>query len=140
MSETEKNKREWDRKRDTFIATSLVVASFIFLVGTIVYKEIEKNQVKQSQKVVKESQVEDEIAKIEEEKLSDAEIDKILLEAKEKMKDSYAQAKPLFERSQDYRGEAAYYLGMGDLVEGKTDMALEKIQKAVKLGFTKAIY
>ena len=140
MSETEKNKREWDRKRDTFIATSLVVASFIFLVGTIVYKEIEKNQVKQSQKVVKEPQVEDEIAKIEEEKLSDAEIDKILLEAKEKMKDSYAQAKPLFERIQDYRGEAAYYLGMGDLVEGKTDMALEKMQKAVKLGFTKAMY
>ena len=140
MSETEKNKREWDRKRDTFIATSLVVASFIFLVGTIVYKEIEKNQVKQSQKVVKEPQVEDEIAKIEEEKLSDAEIDKILLEAKEKMKDSYAQAKPLFERIQDYRGEAAYYLGMGDLVEEKTDMALEKIQKAVKLGFTKAMY
>ena len=140
MSETEKNKREWDRKRDTFIATSLVVASFIFLVGTIVYKEIEKSQVKQSQKVVKEPQVEDEIAKIEEEKLSDAEIDKILLEAKEKMKDSYAQAKPLFERIQDYRGEAAYYLGMGALVEGKTDMALEKIQKAVKLGFTKAMY
>ena len=140
MSETEKNKREWDRKRDTFIATSLVVASFIFLVGTIVYKEIEKSQVKQSQKVVKEPQVEDEIAKIEEEKLSDEEIDKILLEAKEKMKDSYAQAKPLFERIQDYRGEAAYYLGMGDLVEGKTDMALEKIQKAVKLGFTKAMY
>ena len=140
MSETEKNKREWDRKRDTFIATSLVVASFIFLVGTIVYKEIEKSQVKQSQKVVKEPQVEDEIAKIEEEKLSDAKIDKILLEAKEKMKDSYAQAKPLFERIQDYRGEAAYYLGMGDLVEGKTDMALEKIQKAVKLGFTKAMY
>lgn len=140
MSETEKNKREWDRKRDTFIATSLVVASFIFLVGTIVYKEIEKKQVKQSQKVVKEPQVEDEIAKIEEEKLSDAEIDKILLEAKEKMKDSYAQAKPLFERIQDYRGEAAYYLGMGDLVEGKTDMALEKMQKAVKLGFTKAMY
>ena len=140
MSETEKNKREWDRKRDTFIATSLVVASFIFLVGTIVYKEIEKSQVKQSKKVVKEPQVEDEIAKIEEEKLSDAEIDKILLEAKEKMKDSYAQAKPLFERIQDYRGEAAYYLGMGDLVEGKTDMALEKIQKAVKLGFTKAMY
>ena len=140
MSETEKNKREWDRKRDIFIATSLVVASFIFLVGTIVYKEIEKNQVKQSQKVVKEPQVEDEIAKIEEEKLSDAEIDKILLEAKEKMKDSYAQAKPLFERIQDYRGEAAYYLGMGDLVEGKTDMALEKMQKAVKLGFTKAMY
>ena len=140
MSETEKNKREWDRKRDTFIATSLVVASFIFLVGTIVYKEIEKNQVKQSQKVVKEPQVEDEIAKIEEEKLSDAEINKILLEAKEKMKDSYAQAKPLFERIQDYRGEAAYYLGMGDLVEGKTDMALEKMQKAVKLGFTKAMY
>ena len=140
MSETEKNKREWDRKRDTFIATSLVVASFIFLVGTIVYKEIEKSQVKQSQKAVKEPQVEDEIAKIEEEKLSDAEIDKILLEAKEKMKDSYAQAKPLFERIQDYRGEAAYYLGMGDLVEGKTDMALEKMQKAVKLGFTKAMY
>ena len=140
MSETEKNKREWDRKRDTFIATSLVVASFIFLVGTIVYKEIEKSQVKQSQKVVKEPQVEDEIVKIEEEKLSDAEIDKILLEAKEKMKDSYAQAKPLFERIQDYRGEAAYYLGMGDLVEGKTDMALEKMQKAVKLGFTKAMY
>lgn len=140
MSETKKNKREWDRKRDTFIATSLVVASFIFLVGTIVYKEIEKSQVKQLQKVVKEPQVEDEIAKIEEEKLSDAEIDKILLEAKEKMKDSYAQAKPLFERIQDYRGEAAYYLGMGDLVEGKTDMALEKIQKAVKLGFTKAMY
>ena len=140
MSETEKNKREWDRKRDTFIATSLVVASFIFLVGTIVYKEIEKNQVKQSQKVVKEPQVEDEIAKIEEEKLSDAEIDKILLEAKEKMKDSYAQAKPLFERIQDYRGEAVYYLGMGNLVEGKTDMALEKMQKAVKLGFTKAMY
>ena len=140
MSETEKNKREWDRKRDTFIATSLVVASFIFLVGTIVYKEIEKSQVKQSQKVVKEPQVEDEIAKIEEEKLSDAEIDKILLEAKEKMKDSYAQAKPLFERIQDYRGEAAYYLGMGNLVEGKTDMALEKMQKAVKLGFTKAMY
>ena len=140
MSETEKNKREWDRKRDTFIATSLVVASFIFLVGTIVYKEIEKSQVKQSQKVVKEPQVEDEIAKIEEEKLSDTEIDKILLEAKEKMKDSYAQAKPLFERIQDYRGEAVYYLGMGDLVEGKTDMALEKMQKAVKLGFTKAMY
>ena len=140
MSETEKNKREWDRKRDTFIATSLVVASFIFLVGTIVYKEIEKSQVKQSQKVVKEPQVEDEIAKIEEEKLSDAEIDKILLEAKEKMKDSYAQAKPLFERIQDYRCEAVYYLGMGDLVEGKTDMALEKMQKAVKLGFTKAMY
>lgn len=140
MSETKKNKREWDRKRDTFIATSLVVASFIFLVGTIVYKEIEKSQVKQSQKVVKEPQVEDEIAKIEEEKLSDTEIDKILLEAKEKMKDSYAQAKPLFERIQDYRGEAAYYLGMGDLVEGKTDMALEKMQKAVKLGFTKAMY
>ena len=140
MSETEKNKREWDRKRDTFIATSLVVASFIFLVGTIVYKEIEKNQVKQSQKVVKEPKVEDEITKIEEEKLSDMEIDKILLEAKEKMKDSYAQAKPLFERIQDYRGEAAYYLGMGNLVEGKTDMALEKMQKAVKLGFTKAMY
>ena len=140
MSETEKNKREWDRKRDTFIATSLVVASFIFLVGTIVYKEIEKNQVKQSQKVVKEPKVEDEITKIEEEKLSDMEIDKILLEAKEKMMDSYAQAKPLFERIQDYRGEAAYYLGMGNLVEGKTDMALEKMQKAVKLGFTKAMY
>ena len=140
MSETEKNKREWDRKRDTFIATSLVVASFIFLVGTIVYKEIEKSQVKQSQKVVKESQVEDEIAKIEEEKLSDAEIDKILLEAKEKMKDSYAQAKPLFERIQDYRGEAAYYLGMGDFAEGKVDTSLEKMQKAVKLGFTKAMY
>ena len=140
MSETEKNKRVWDRKRDTFIATSLVVASFIFLVGTIVYKEIEKNQVKQSQKVVKEPQVEDEIAKIEEEKLSDTEIDKVLLEAKEKMKDSYAQAKPLFERIQDYRGEAAYYLGMGDFVEGKVDTSLEKMQKAVKLGFTKAMY
>jgi tetratricopeptide repeat protein len=140
MSETEKNKREWDRKRDTFIATSLVVASFIFLVGTIVYKEIEKNQVKQSQKVVKELQVEDEIAKIEEEKLSDTEIDKILMEAKEKMKDSYAQAKPLFERIQDYRGEAAYYLGMGDFAEGKVDTSLEKMQKAVKLGFTKAMY
>jgi len=140
MSETEKNKREWDRKRDTFIATSLVVASFIFLVGTIVYKEIEKKQVKKVQKVVKEPKVEDEITKIEEEKLSDTEIDKILLEAKEKTKDSYEQAKPLFERIQDYRGEAAYYLGMGNLVEGKTDMALEKMQKAVKLGFTKAMY
>ena len=140
MSETEKNKREWDRKRDTFIATSLVVASFIFLVGTIVYKEIEKNQVKQSQKVVKEPKIDDEITKIEEEKLSDAEIDKILLEAKEKTKDSYAQAKPLFERIQDYRGEAAYYLGKGDFAEGKLDMALEKMQKAVKLGFTKAMY
>lgn len=140
MSETEKNKREWDRKRDTFIATSLVVASFIFLVGTIVYKEIEKNQVKQSQKVVKEPKVEDEITKIEEEKLSDMEIDKIFLEAKEKMMDSYAQAKPLFERIQDYRGEAAYYLGKGDFAEGKLDMALEKMQKAVKLGFTKAMY
>lgn len=140
MSETEKNKREWDRKRDTFIATSLVVASFIFLVGTIVYKEIEKKQVKKVQKVVKEPKVEDEITKIEEEKLSDTEIDKILLEAKEKTKDSYAKAKPSFERIQDYRGEAAYYLGMGDLVEGKTDMALEKMQKAVKLGFTKAMY
>ena len=140
MSETEKNKREWDRKRDTFIATSLVVASFIFLVGTIVYKEIEKNQVKQSQKVVKEPKVEDEITKIEEEKLNDMEIDKILLEAKEKMMDSYAQAKPLFERIQDYRGEAAYYLGKGDFAEGKLDMALEKMQKAVKLGFTKAMY
>ncbi len=140
MSETEKNKREWDRKRDTFIATSLVVASFIFLVGTIVYKEIEKKQVKKVQKVVKEPKVEDEITKIEEEKLSDTEIDKILLEAKEKTKDSYAQAKPLFERIQDYRGEAAYYLGMGNLVERKTDMALEKMQKAVKLGFTKAMY
>ena len=41
MSETEKEQREQNRKRDTFIATSLVVASFIFLVGTIVYKEIE---------------------------------------------------------------------------------------------------
>ena len=132
MSETEKNKREWDRKRDTFIATSLVVASFIFLVGTIVYKEIEKNQVKQSQKVVKEPQVEDEIAKIEEEKLSDAEIDKILLEAKEKMKDSYAQAKPLFERIQDYRGEAAYYLGMGDFAEGKIYMLKKKYSEAEK--------
>lgn len=140
MSETEKNKREWDRKRDTFIATSLVVASFIFLVGTIVYKEIEKNQVKQSQKVVKEPKVEDEITKIEEEKLNDMEIDKILLEAKEKMMDSYAQAKPLFERIQDYRGEAAYYLGMGDFAEGKVDTSLEKMQKAVKLGFTKAMY
>ena len=140
MSETKKNKREWDRKRDTFIATSLVVASFIFLVGTIVYKEIEKKQVKKVQKVVKEPQVEDEIAKIEEEKLSDTEIDKILMEAKEKMKDSYAQAKPLFERIQDYRGEAAYYLGMGDFAEGKVDTSLEKMQKAVKLGFTKAIY
>ena len=140
MSETEKNKREWDRKRDTFIATSLVVASFIFLVGTIVYKEIEKNQVKQSQKVVKEPKVEDEITKIEEEKLSDMEIDKILLEAKEKMKDSYAQAKPLFERILDYRGEAAYYLGMGDFAEGKVETSLEKMQKAVKLGFTKAMY
>ena len=140
MSETEKNKREWDRKRDTFIATSLVVASFIFLVGTIVYKEIEKKQVKKVQKVVKEPQVEDEIAKIEEEKLSDTEIDKILMEAKEKMKDSYAQAKPLFERIQDYRGEAAYYLGMGDFAEGKVDTSLEKMQKAVKLGFTKAMY
>lgn len=140
MSETEKNKREWDRKKDTFIATSLVVASFIFLVGTIVYKEIEKKQIKKVQKVVKEPKIEDEITKIEEEKLSDMEIDKILLEAKEKMMDSYAQAKPLFERIQDYRGEAAYYLGMGDLVEGKTDMALEKMQKAVKLGFTKAMY
>ena len=140
MSETEKNKREWDRKRDTFIATSLVVASFIFLVGTIVYKEIENNQVKQSQKVVKEPKVEDEITKIEEEKLSDMEIDKILLEAKEKMKDSYAQAKPLFERIQDYRGEAAYYLGMGYFAEGKVEMSLEKMQKAVKLGFTKAMY
>ncbi len=140
MSETEKNKREWDRKRDTFIATSLVVASFIFLVGTIVYKEIEKKQVKKVQKVVKEPQVEDEITKIEEEKLSDTEIDKILLEAKEKTKDSYAQAKPLFERIQDYRGEAAYYLGMGDFAEGKVDTSLEKMQKAVKLGFTKAMY
>ena len=140
MSETEKNKREWDRKRDTFIATSLVVASFIFLVGTIVYKEIEKKQVKKVQKVVKEPKVEDEITKIEEEKLSDTEIDKILLEAKEKTKDSYAQAKPLFERIQDYRGEAAYYLGMGDFVEGKVDTSLEKMQKAVKLGFTKAMY
>lgn len=140
MSETEKNKREWDRKRDTFIATSLVVASFIFLVGTIVYKEIEKKQVKKVQKVVKEPKVEDEITKIEEEKLSDTEIDKILLEAKEKMMDSYAQAKPLFERIQDYRGEAAYYLGKGDFAEGKLDMALEKMQKAVKLGFTKAMY
>ena len=140
MSETEKNKREWDRKRDTFIATSLVVASFIFLVGTIVYKEIEKKQIKKVQKVVKEPKVEDEITKIEEEKLSDAEIDKILLEAKEKMMDSYAQAKPLFERIQDYRGEAAYYLGKGDFAEGKLDMALEKMQKAVKLGFTKAMY
>ena len=45
------------------------------------------------------------------------------------MKDSYAQAKPLFERIQDYRGEAVYYLGMGDLVEGKTDMALEKCRR-----------
>ena len=140
MSETEKNKREWDRKRDTFIATSLVVASFIFLVGTIVYKEIEKKQVKKVQKVVKEPKVEDEITKIEEEKLSDTEIDKILLEAKEKTKDSYAQAKPLFERIQDYRGEAAYYLGMGDFAEGKVDTSLEKMQKAVKLGFTKAMY
>ena len=140
MSETEKNKREWDRKRDTFIATSLVVASFIFLVGTIVYKEIEKKQVKKVQKVVKEPKVEDEITKIEEEKLSDTEIDKILLEAKEKTKDSYAQAKPLFERIQDYRGEAAYYLGMGDFTEGKVDTSLEKMQKAVKLGFTKAMY
>ncbi len=140
MSETEKNKREWDRKRDTFIATSLVVASFIFLVGTIVYKEIEKKQIKKVQKVVKEPKIEDEITKIEEEKLSDMEIDKILLEAKEKMMDSYAQAKPLFERIQDYRGEAAYYLGKGDFAEGKLDMALEKMQKAVKLGFTKAMY
>ena len=140
MSETEKNKREWDRKRDTFIATSLVVASFIFLVGTIVYKEIEKKQIKKVQKVVKEPKIEDEITKIEEEKLSDMEIDKILLEAKEKMMDSYAQAKPLFERIQDYRGEAAYYLGKGDFAEEKLDMALEKMQKAVKLGFTKAMY
>ena len=31
MSETEKNQREQNRKRDTFIATCLVVVSFIFL-------------------------------------------------------------------------------------------------------------
>ena len=35
--------------------------------------------------------------------MNDVEIDKILLEAKEMLKDSYAQAKPLFERIQDYR-------------------------------------
>ena len=140
MSETEKEQREQNRKRDTFIATSLVVASFIFLVGTIVYKEIESKQLKKSQKIVKESTFEDEIKKIEEEKLNDVEIDKILLEAKEMLKDSYAQAKPLFERIQDYRGEAVYYLGLGDYTEGKVDMALEKMQKAVKLGCTKAMY
>ena len=140
MSETEKEQREQNRKRDTFIATSLVVASFIFLVGTIVYKEIESKQLKKSQKIVKESTFEDEIKKIEEEKLNDVEIDKILLEAKEMLKDSYAQAKPLFERIQDYRGEAVYYLGLGDYAEGKVDMALEKMQKAVKLGCTKAMY
>ena len=140
MSETEKEQREQNRKRDTFIATSLVVASFIFLVGTIVYKKIESKQLKKSQKIVKESTFEDEIKKIEEEKLNDVEIDKILLEAKEMLKDSYAQAKPLFERIQDYRGEAVYYLGLGDYAEGKVDMALEKMQKAVKLGCTKAMY
>ena len=140
MSETEKEQREQNRKRDTFIATSLVVASFIFLVGTIVYKEIESKQLKKSQKIIKESTFEDEIKKIEEEKLNDVEIDKILLEAKEMLKDSYAQAKPLFERIQDYRGEAVYYLGLGDYAEGKVDMALEKMQKAVKLGCTKAMY
>ena len=140
MSETEKNQREQNRKRDTFIATSLVVASFIFLVGTIVYKEIENKQLKKSQKTVKKSTFEDEIKKIEEEKLDDTEIDKILSEAKEKLKDSYAKAKPLFERIQDYRGEAVYYLGLGDYAEGKADKALEKMQKAVKLGCTKAMY
>ena len=140
MSETEKEQREQNRKRDTFIATSLVVASFIFLVGTIVYKEIENKQLKKSQKIVKESTFEDEIKKIEEEKLNDVEIDKILLEAKEMLKDSYVQAKPLFERIQDYRGEAVYYLGLGDYAKGKVDMALEKMQKAVKLGCTKAMY
>ena len=140
MSETEKEQREQNRKRDTFIATSLVVASFIFLVGTIVYKEIENKQLKKSQKTVKKSTFEDEIKKIEEEKLDDTEIDKILSEAKEKLKDSYAKAKPLFERIQDYRGEAVYYLGLGDYAEGKADKALEKMQKAVKLGCTKAMY
>jgi len=140
MSETEKNQREQNRKRDTFIATSLVVVSFIFLVGTIVYKEIENKQLKKSQKTVKKSTFEDEIKKIEEEKLDDTEIDKILSEAKEKLKDSYAKAKPLFERIQDYRGEAVYYLGLGDYAEGKADKALEKMQKAVKLGCTKAMY
>ena len=59
MSETEKNQREQNRKRDTFIATSLVVVSFIFLVGTIVYKEIENKQLKKSQKTVKKSTFED---------------------------------------------------------------------------------
>jgi len=140
MSEAEKNQREQNRKRDTFIATSLVVVSFIFLVGTIVYKEIENKQLKKSQKTVKKSTFEDEIKKIEEEKLNDTEIDKILSEAKEKLKDSYAKAKPLFERIQDYRGEAVYYLGLGDYAEGKADKALEKMQKAVKLGCTKAMY
>ena len=140
MSETEKNQREQNRKRDTFIATSLVVVSFIFLVGTIVYKEIDNKQLKKSQKTVKKSTFEDEIKKIEEEKLDDTEIDKILSEAKEKLKDSYAKAKPLFERIQDYRGEAVYYLGLGDYAEGKADKALEKMQKAVKLGCTKAMY
>ena len=140
MSEAEKNQREQNRKRDTFIATSLVVVSFIFLVGTRVQKEIENKQLKKSQKTVKKSTFEDEIKKIEEEKLDDTEIDKILSEAKEKLKDSYAKAKPLFERIQDYRGEAVYYLGLGDYAEGKADKALEKIQKAVKLGCTKAMY
>ena len=59
MSETEKNQREQNRKRDTFIATSLVVVSFIFLVGRIVYKEIENKHLKKSQKTVKKSTFED---------------------------------------------------------------------------------
>lgn len=38
------------------------------------------------------------------------------------------------------RERQSIILGLGDYAEGKVDMALEKMQKAVKLGCTKAMY
>ncbi len=137
MSET--GRTEKVRERDKKIGFLLVVASFIFFVGTVVYKDIEKNKAGNEEKEKKYT-IEDEMDKLEKESLGDMEIDKILVEAKAKAEVNSGEAEKMFERIGDYRGEASCYLGKYNYDRGNIAMAEKKLLKAVQLGNADALY
>ncbi len=127
------------KNRDRITGIVLLIMSFVFLMGTIIYKDMEENERDEVEKR-KISDVEEEMRKLEEETLSDKEIDIILTEGKEKLEKFPEESEKLFKRIENYRGEAAYYLGLKEYKKGNYGQATEYAEKAAKLGNCEAMY
>ncbi len=137
MSEIDKYKRI--NNRDERIVSLLVMASFIFFVGTVIYKGIEDRKIdKRAQE--KKASIEEELNRLDEENLNDMEIDNILKEAKEKIVTFPEDAQKMLERIERYRGEASYYLGLSDYRKGNIEKAEKRFLKAVELGDAESMY